>query len=163
MNDALKAAVYHAAKGCLPESIDVPVGLYNLSGYSVVISLPDGAAVERGDGTDGGGFDTYAEKQKVLTNAVVTRFLERAGLVGPALKDAWTAAILDVMTSPVKPSNELPDEAVLAAQELEASTPVGLIGRRKTAAKRIGVKAAKIVIIPSSIDPGEVSHQYPPA
>lgn len=144
MNDALKAAVLHAAKGCLPESIEVPVGLFPLSQFSVVITLPNGAAVERGEGTAGGGYDQFNQKQQVLTNAVITRFLERAGLTGPGLKDAWVSAIMDVMTAPVKPANELPDEAILAAQELEGA---GLIGTRKTAAKRIGVKSAIVRIL----------------
>lgn len=146
MTEDLTAALMHAAKGCFPDQ-DVPVGLYNLSGFAVVVTLPDGAAVERGDGTAGGGFDSYNEKQKVLTLAVVTRFLEQAGLTGPAHKDAWVRAILDVFTAPIRPADQLPDEALVAAREVEGFAPVGLTCTRKTAAKRLGIKTARVRIL----------------
>jgi hypothetical protein len=132
----------HWAGGALDE-IDVPVTTTKLDEYRVIIQFPAGAAVERAEGDLGDGYETA--KPKGPSMKAVLLFLERcSALKGIKTLPIWLECLKEAIERPRKPEQLMPPEAVEAMRMLVKQQSGQ--AKRKTAARRIGLQLAQILI-----------------
>jgi hypothetical protein len=137
----------HALRG-LAEPGEVPVGIHSLEGVEVLVRFPETAAITRAEGTAGGGFDSYVEKPAALSLVAVALFLGYAGTTGKAYKKFWRRAIKEAISLGAEAEAVFPAEALEALAEL---APEPETSKRKTSARRIGCKEARICLADFSV------------
>ena len=141
------AAALHLATGALTKaSAEVPVGRHELGGLSVHLVFPEGAAVERGEGSLGEGYDAYTPPTKGLTLAAVWLFLRRAGVQGPKLVALWVECLREAQELRLKDDDNMPVEVLEALAQVQVRVQDECTHRRKTAARRIGAELVQIEI-----------------
>lgn len=145
---ALEAAAMHLAAGAIDKrkAEDVPVGRHDLSGLRVVVSFPDGAAVERDSGELGNGYNVYTATSKGLSLAAVLLFIERSGASGPDAVALWVECIREAIEGGTKAEDHMPPEASQALAKVQAKLQEDCQAQRKTPAKRIGVDLVTVEI-----------------
>jgi hypothetical protein len=132
----------HWAGGAIDE-IDVPTGTTKLDNYRVIIQMPAGAAVERGEGDLGDGYETAKSKGPGL--AAILLFLDRCcALKGLKTLPIWLECIKEAIERPRKPEQLMPAEAVEAMRLLAKAQ--GGQAKRKTSARRIGLQLAQVQV-----------------
>jgi hypothetical protein len=142
-----EAAALHYAAGCLADQ-DVPVGRHALGGVRVVLDFPASAAVERSEGTAGGGMDETKAPPLKVTLAAALLFIEECGLFGAKAERLWERCLREVQT---KPEEKIPIEAEIALGTLNAERGEPAGKPKKTSAKRTDAKLATIAVI----EPGD--------
>ena len=145
MDDARKSALIHAVLGIFPPQ-DVPVGTYDLAGARVVITLPEEAGVVREKGTAGNGFDDTVKELKEVPMAAIAAFLKQSGATGATKKRTWKALIKKAILTDDSPGEEMPAEALEALREIQVELKAKLSGLKKTGARRLNIKSARIEI-----------------
>jgi hypothetical protein len=140
-----EAAALHYAAGCLAEQ-DVPPGRYELSGVRVVIDFPDSAALERSEGSAGGGLDRTKPAELKVSLLAALLFAERSGLTGPPARRLWETCIRDALAGG-KVEEHTPPEAELALDAIEQERGPQPDGTRKTPAKRTDPKLAEVTVL----------------
>jgi hypothetical protein len=139
-----EAAALHFAAGAI-DSQEVPIGRHELTGHRVVIGFADGSAVERGVGSEGDGFDSYAAKSQ-LTLAASLLFLDRASpdMTAGARTKLWAQCIQAGLDKTTKIEDLIPREASDALEQMKARMQADCTARRKTPAKRLGMDLVQV-------------------
>lgn len=142
-----EAAVLHFAAGVF-EAQEVPVGHHDLSGLKIVIKCPDGAAVDRGPGSTGEGYDECASKGASISPIALLLFLERSGAMAHANAEAlWVECIREGLERGGKlDENLMPVEAIKALEQVQATLQGDCKSRRKTPAKRVGMDWVEVSV-----------------
>jgi hypothetical protein len=138
-----EAAARHFALGVLKEQ-DVPVGMHALGGVQIVITCPDGAAVNRPEGDLGEGLDSC---EPSIPLAAALLFIERQGLSsadGVRAVDEWKQCIIDTAQKKVRPAT--PAAAMAALKELAKEMQPGCRVSKRTSAERICVAGAVVTV-----------------
>lgn len=143
----LNLLAIHYARGALKEQ-DAPVGRHEVGGKRVIIDIPEGAVLERLEGSLKDGYEEYAKGLNLLT---VLLFLERGGglLTGAKARRLWVECFRRSLENDKfadklkdKPDRHLPAEALEALVELKAE----LADKKKTLATRVGIALATVTV-----------------
>lgn len=141
-DSALYAAALHWAIGALRKP-DVPVGKHDLSRVRIELIAPEGAAVERGGGTDGDGYDPASPAEVVSISAALL-FLQKLMPDEPRHYALWLECIKEASEPDIKPRELMPPSATRALRELQAQMQTDCQARRKTEATRTGKALAAV-------------------
>lgn len=137
-------AALHWAAGAIKDN-DVAVGTHDLSRVRIVITCPDGAAVHRGPGSEGDGYEATAPTDKISIEAALL-FIERAGLVGPTTFGLWKSCLREAMETKVKAKDHIPTEAAEALKALQSEMQDECKGKKATPATRTGIAGVQICV-----------------
>lgn len=144
MKKVNEAAALHFAEGCLRDN-EVPVGDHDLSRVRVILTFPDGAAVQRGEGSEGDGHEAEGAGQSVNAVAALL-FIKKSGIKGPTSFGLWKSCILEAAKTKLKAKDLTPPEAVEAMREIHEAIPDDEKPTKKTSASRVGVAGVEISV-----------------
>jgi len=144
-----EAAALHFAAGAI-KADDVPVGRHDLSRVQVVITFPDGAAIERGAGSEGDGREACAPPE-VISLAAALLFIERSGLNGPTAYALMRSCIVEASEKDLKPKDVMPAWALGALRDVQADMQTDCKPTKKTPATRVGIAGAEVSIVRLSV------------
>lgn len=141
-----KDAALHLALGALKPG-DIPPGHHDLGNVEVTIRFPPFAAVDRAEGTQGGGYFHEGSGEQAgitLTLGMAMRYLDKAGVKNTAT--LWAECIRECLQGCDLPLPRQVEKALAMVQAKQPpSAPAAPTGQ-KTPAKRTGEKEATITI-----------------
>jgi hypothetical protein len=144
MKKFCEAAVLKFARGVLKDQ-DVPVGEHDVSRVRVILTFPEGAAVNRIAGSEGDGQEAAGPSDSVSAAAALL-FIQKAGVIGPTTFPIWMECIREAAERELKAKDLTPPEAKDALKRIEAAMPKDCKRTKATPATCIGVKAADVSI-----------------
>lgn len=140
-------AALHLAQGAL-KSQDVPPGHHDLSRVQVTLTFPEFAAVDRGAGTQGDGFDAGDEPPGLeLPAAAVLLFVNRLLEESGELQAEWAGLWYECIRAALAGADaDPPPSALVALARVQAELPPAAPVPRRTAAKRTGASEVAIAV-----------------
>jgi hypothetical protein len=136
----------------------VPVGRHDLSRGRVTIEIPEGAYVERMEGSEGDGQEALGPPESVDALTALL-FIEQTGILGPTTFGLWKACAIEAKITKRKVKDVTPPEAKAALQAIHEETPKDKRRTKATPATCSGKADAKVTVERDTI----TSHKKRPA
>jgi len=139
-----EAAALKFARAVLKEQ-NVPPGNHDLSRVRIVIILPEGASVDRLEGSEGNGQEAAGPADSVNAAAAL-RFIQLMGIGTPTTFPLWKQALKEVTELDLKAKDLTPPEAKAALKQIHEEMPADARATKATPAACSGVKGAIVEI-----------------